>query len=213
MPCRKRIYFILFWLLLFISKGMYLHAQERLYMPNADTWPDSVLATISIEGADTVYNIWLNPVLVWAKLTKEQKKRLAEWSRLRNAVYVTYPYAVAAARVMNQINKELENVTDKKKRKAIIRSHEKELKKEFTAKLKDLSIYQGKVLMKLIFRQTGNNCYEIIEEYKGEITAVFWQGIAALFGSSLKQGYDPNGEDKAMETIVQDVERMYGIRR
>ncbi|MDR0792105.1 MAG: DUF4294 domain-containing protein, partial [Chitinophagaceae bacterium] len=171
---RKGTYFILLWLLLFTAKGLYSHAQDRLYMSNADTWPDSVLATISIEGTDTVYNIWLNPVTVSAKLTKAQKKRLTEWTRLRNAVYVTYPYAVAAARVMNQINKELVNVNDKKKRKEIIRAHEKELKKEFTSKLKNLSIYQGKVLMKLIYRQTGNNCYEIIEEYKGEFTAIFW---------------------------------------
>ena len=114
---------------------------------------------------------------------------------------------------MNQINAELVNVTDKKKRKAIIKAHEKELKKEFADKLTQLSVYQGKVLMKLIYRQTGNNCYEIIDEYKGSFTAGFYQTVAVVFGSNLKQQYDPNGADKPMESIVIDVEKMYGHRR
>ncbi len=137
----------------------------------------------------------------------------AEWSRLRNAVYVTYPYAITASRVMNEINARLVNVTDRKKRKEIIRSREKDLKKEFADKLTQLSVYQGKVLMKLIYRQTGNNCYEIIEEYKGGFSAGFWQTVAVVVGSNLKQSYDPSDKDRAMESIVQDVERMYGVRR
>jgi hypothetical protein len=128
-------------------------------------------------------------------------------------VYVTYPYAVAASRVMNEINARLTNVTDKRARKEIIRSREKDLKKEFADKLTQLSVYQGKVLMKLINRQTGNNCYEIIEEYKGGFSAGFWQTVAVVVGSSLKQEYDPQDKDRAMESIVQDVERMYGVRR
>ena len=66
--------------------------------------------------------------------------------------------------------------------------------------------------MKLIYRETGNNCYEIIDDYKGFINAAFWQTIAVLFGSNLKQKYDPKGNDKDMEKIVIDVEKMYGYR-
>jgi len=86
------------------------------------------------------------------------------------------------------------------------------LKKEFTDKLTQLSVYQGKILMKLIYRETGNNCYEIIEEYKGFFNAAFWQTLAIVFGSNLKQKYDAQGKDVDMEKIVQDVERMYGYR-
>lgn len=64
--------------------------------------------------------------------------------------------------------------------------------------------------MKLIRRQTGNNCYEIIQEYKGSLTALFWQSVAVVFGSSLKQDYDAEGEDQALEAITQDVAKMYG---
>ena len=169
-----------------------------------------VYAIISANGDTIPYGV-LPPVFVYAKLTAQQKAYWAEWTRLRNAVYVTYPYAMAASKIMNEINVKLEHVTSKKERRQIIHSREKELKKEFTDKLTQLSVYQGKVLMKLINRQTGNNCYEIIDEYKGFMTAAFWQGVAFVFGSSLKQGYDPLGKDRDIETIVRDVQRMYGF--
>jgi len=110
------------------------------------------------------------------------------------------------------VNGMLVNVTDKKERKRIIKSREKDLKKEFADKLTNLSVYQGKVLMKLIYRETGNNCYNLIQEYKGGFTAGFWQTIAILFGSNLKQNYEPQDKDRPIEIIVQDVERMYGHR-
>jgi hypothetical protein len=115
---------------------------------------------------------------------------------------------------MNEVNGRLSHVTDKKARQEIIKSREKELKKEFADKLTNLSVYQGKVLMKLINRETGNNCYNIIQEYKGGFTAGFWQTIAVVLGSNLKQGYVPakDARDRDIELIVRDVERMYGIR-
>lgn len=170
-----------------------------------------VYAYITPEG-DTIPESILPPVEVIGKLTGKWKRHWAEWTRLRNAVYVTYPYAMAASKVMNEINARLVHVSDKQKRRAIIKSREKELKKEFADKLTKLSVYQGKVLMKLIYRQTGNNCYEIIQEYKGGFNAAFWQTIAVIFGSNLKQNYDPYNKDRDMETIVRDVEVMYGYK-
>lgn len=170
-----------------------------------------VYAFITPQG-DTVPMSYLPNVEVYTRLNARWKKYWADWTRLRNAVYVTYPYAKAASRIMNDINARLVNVTDRAKRRQIIHAREKELKKEFTDKLTQLSIYQGKVLMKLIYRETGNNCYEIIDDYKGFINAAFWQTIAVLFGSNLKQKYDPKGNDAEMEKIVIDVEKMYGYR-
>ncbi len=175
---------------------------------------DTIKVDACIEAnGDTIPCSWLPTVYLFTKESKEGKRARLEWTRLRNAVYVTYPYAIAASKVMNEINAQLVNVTDRKKRKDIIRSREKDLKKQFADKLTQLSVYQGKVLMKLIYRQTGNNCYEIIQEYKGGFSAGFWQTVAVVVGSNLKQQYDPQGTDRAMESIVQDVERMYGVRR
>ena len=174
---------------------------------------DTIVVEACVEpNGDTIPCSWLEDAYVTGKLRGIYKKRYAEWTRLRNAVYVTYPYAIAASKVMNDINAQLVNVTDKGKRKVIIQSKEKELKSEFADKITQLSVYQGKVLMKLIYRQTGNNCYEIIEDYKGKFNAGFWQTIALVFGSNLRQSYDPVVQDHDMEMIVQDVEKMYGVR-
>jgi hypothetical protein len=174
---------------------------------------DTIRVGACVEAnGDTIPCSWLNPVYVYGKLYGQWKRQYAEWTRLRNAVYVTYPYAKEASQVMNQINAQLAGVTKKSERKAIIKSREKELKTKFADKLTQLSVYQGKVLMKLIYRETGNNCYEIIQEYKGSFSASFWQTVALIFGSNLRQNYDPVGKDRAMESIVIDVEHMYGVR-
>lgn len=143
------------------------------------------------------------------KMPKWMANERKKWSRLRNAVYVTYPYAQSAARVITDINAQLNAVYSEKERKRIIKAKEKELKEAFGDKVTNLSVYQGKVLMKLINRQTGFNCYEILKEYKGGANARFWQTIAFFFGSNLKQPYNPKGDDAEMENIVQEVERMY----
>ena len=133
----------------------------------------------------------------------------AKWTRLRNAVYVTYPYAKRAAVILNDVNAHIAG-KDPAFVTRYINSREKELKKEFADPITNLSVYQGKVLMKLINRETGNNCYNILKEFKGGFTARFWQTVAFFFGSNLKQPYDPNGEDAEIEKIVKEVRRMYG---
>jgi hypothetical protein len=175
---------------------------------NADTL--KVYAFV-VDG-DTIPGGRLLDAEVRTRMHPKWRKYWAEWTRLRNAVYVTYPYAKAAGKVFNEVNASLVNITDKAERMRIIKSREKELKKEFADKLTNLSVYQGKVLMKLIYRETGNNCYGLIQEYKGGFTAGFWQTVAVIFGSNLKQNYDPIDKDQAMEIIVKDVERMYGHR-
>lgn len=177
-----------------------------------DNTNDTLKVYAFVVDGDTIPGGRMLDVYVQTKMHAKWKKYWAEWSRLRNAVYVTYPYAKAAGKIMNEINGRLVNVTDKKERKKIIKSREKDLKKQFADKIVNLSVYQGKVLMKLIYRETGNNCYNLIQEYKGGFTAGFWQTVAIIFGSSLKQNYDPVEKDRAIEIIVRDVERMHGIR-
>ncbi len=138
------------------------------------------------------------------------RERIKAWTRLRNAVYVTYPYARRSGYILNDMNHKMSKMSSRRERKVYIKSREKELKKEFSDPLENLSVYQGKVLMKLINRQTGNNCYDIIKEYKGGVSARFYQTVAFFFNSSLKQDYDPTEEDKQIEIFVQEIERMYG---
>ena len=170
-----------------------------------------VEAFITPEG-DTIPQSWLPTVEVKAIQTALWKNYWRNWTRLRNAVYVTYPYAKTAGKLINDVNNQLAGVRDEAARKRIIKSREKEMKRDFGDKVTSLSVYQGKVLMKLINRETGNNCYEIIKEYKGGFNAGFWQTVAYVFGSSLKQQYEPQGEDKEIEKIVLELQKLYGYK-
>lgn len=176
------------------------------YGPN-----DTVFVKAMVINGELLGGREIGEVLVWGGNPKEAAKYWANWTRLRNAVYVTYPYARSAGVVMNDVNKHLENISGKAERKKYIKSREKELRAGFTDKVTDLSIYQGKVLMKLINRQTGNNCYEIVHEMKGGFTAGFYQTLMFFAGTSLKQGWNPKDDhfDKQIEEIVQEIDRMY----
>jgi len=212
----KRKYLQLLSVLILILSGSCAWAQQTSPPDSAATPPipqygpyDTILVPAHAFEGQLLSSRNLEMTWVTAPMTPASRKKWEEWTRLRNAVYVTYPYARRAGIILNEMNAKLALLTSEQERKTYIKSREKELKKEFTTPLENLSIYQGKVLMKLINRQSGNNCYEIIKEYKGGFTARFYQTVAFFFSSNLKQPYDPKGEDKVIESIVQEVERMY----
>lgn len=150
--------------------------------------------------------------MVWVSNMSDKKlaKYVEEWNRLRNAVYVTYPYARIAGVTINDINTHLASISSKKERKEYIKSREKELKAQFSDPLSNLSVYQGKVLMKLINRQTGNNCYNLIKEYKSGLTARLYQTVAFFFGSNLKQPWDLSDKtDRQIENFVKEIDGIW----
>lgn len=172
---------------------------------------DTLTTYAVIYNGDTIEAKTLSVVDFYARYTDATRANKAPWTRLRNAIIVTYPYALSSGTILNDMNVKLAGVTDKSERKEYIKSREKELKKEFTDPLSNLSIYQGKVLMKLINRQTGNNCYDIIKEYRGGFTARLYQTVAFFFSSNLKQPYNATGEEREMETILKEVCSTYGF--
>jgi hypothetical protein len=204
MNMKIRLIYLLVFVLSMVS-AVKTHAQIGTY----DTL--RVEAFITPEG-DTIPQSWLPPAQVNAIQTVLWKKYWQNWTRLRNAVYVTYPYAKTAGKIISEVNLQLAHVPDERLRKQIIKSREKELKRDFADKVTMLSVYQGKVLMKLINREAGNNCYEIIREFKGGFNAGFWQAVAFVFGSNLKQQYDAKGDDKEIEKIVLEVQKLYGYK-
>jgi hypothetical protein len=206
MRAKVKYHLLKFTLLVFV---LIMSAQNNGILAQTGQY-DTILVSTVIYNGDTMEAKTLSEVYIAKELTQSQLNALAEWTRLRNAIYVTYPYAKRAGAILNDINTKLSGVTEKSVRKDYIKSRESELRKEFTDPLTNLSVYQGKVLMKLINRETGNNCYEIIKEYKGGFTARLYQTVAFFFSSNLKQPYDPTGEDAQIEKIVQEVQRMYG---
>ncbi|MGE5108107.1 MAG: DUF4294 domain-containing protein [Sphingobacteriales bacterium] len=196
-------------MLLLILSQTGLKAQQDSTRPKQKFGPnDTIVVPVFNYNGEYLSYRELQEVTVCNCDEETRKKITAEWTRLRNAVYVTYPYAVAAGKVFNDVNAHLQSIDGRRERKVYIKSREKELKKEFSDKLQDLSVYQGKVLMKLIYRETNNDCFEIIKEMKGGFTARFWQSVLFFFGTSLKQDYHPEEDkfDRQISNILKDLE-------
>jgi len=222
MPRLKK-YCKLLLVFLFISGGR-LYAQVDLPEPLIDSnyyalqlmkeqrkkWgPNDTIYLPAILYQNEIVN-YKEMEMAWVSNMSPDKlaKFIEEWTRLRNAVFVTYPYARVAGATINDINKKLEGVNGKRARKAEIKTREKELKNQFSDPLSNLSVYQGKILMKLINRQTGNNCYEIIKEYKGGLNARFYQTVAWFVSGNLKQDWDlkENLMDRQIDNIVKEID-------
>ena len=168
---------------------------------------DTILLGAVVEGKDTIPMVFLPDVYKYDKLPKRLAKARKQYDQLYYNVYKTYPYAVIAADVLKDVDGNLAKLQDNKDaRKAYLKTVEKELNRRFKGELEDMTISQGQVLVKLINRQTGKNCYGIIKELKGGFSAVIWQSVALLFSNSLKREYDPFDRDKDMEGIVKELE-------
>jgi hypothetical protein len=107
---------------------------------------------------------------------------------------------------LSGVNAELATKSDEKERRLYLKNVEKDVLGEFEDDVRDMTITQGKLLIKLIYRETYNTSYELIRQYRGGINAAFWQGIARIFGTNLKAEYDPYGEDILIELIIQDIQ-------
>jgi hypothetical protein len=168
---------------------------------------DTILVTGIFYDGEWMPSARMEEVIVSNLSPEKLAQYLQEYNRLKRAVYTTLPYAQAAGGIINDVNAHLKGVSSKKDRKKYIKSREAELKKQFADPLSNLSVYQGKVLMKLIYRETGNDCYEIIKEYKGGLNARMYQTVAFFFGGDLRQEFDPsaNTTDKQIEHILQEL--------
>lgn len=199
--------------ILMLFTGLTQAVQAQLSGPDRSQWgPNDTIRVPAV----FYNNEWLpygelDMVFVSNVSQKKMKKIVQEYNRLRNAVYVTYHYARNASVVINEVNAHLKNTNSKKERKDYIKSREDDLRKQFSEPLSNLSVYQGKVLMKLINRQTGNDCYEIIKEYRGGLNARMYQTVAFVFGSSLKQHYDAQNDqyDRQIENIVKEIDGIW----
>jgi len=182
-----------------------------LVLKSQDNAPVSIPVKAIVEGKDTIPVIDLPEVQVWAYWGKVSisKKVFEEWTRTKYNVKKVYPYAVLAAALLKEMDNKLAQIPSEKERKKFIKQCEKELRMKFEEDLKNLSVTQGRILMKLIYRETGKTTYQIVKEMRGGFEAAMWQALAYIFGNSMKVRYDPQGEDYMVEKAVQLVERGY----
>ena len=136
----------------------------------------------------------------------QNKRKQIKYDKLMRNVKKAYPYAVAARDELNNMNAHLVGVTDPQQREAYIKAYEKQMFRRYEKELRALTISQGRILLKLVDREINNTAFNLIQEYRGDFSAYFWQGVARIFGDNLKSEYDPDEEDMYIEEIVQLIE-------
>jgi len=165
-----------------------------------------VLKMVVIDD-DTLYVYNMEPFAVVDLKPYGSVEKDRQFRRLRWHVRKVYPYAKIAADKLNGYNEELKTVKSKRKRRKLLKLREKALKKEFEDVIKKMSQTSGRVLVKLIDRETGESTYEIIKEMRGGFKAFIYQGVGKLYGADLKARYNPktNEEDEMIERVVQSL--------
>ena len=131
-----------------------------------------------------------------------RKRDLKEYQRMVRAVKKVYPLAVEASIRMDNLDEELAKLAKRKDQKAYTKAIEDALKEEISPMLWKMTRYEGKILLKLIDRETNHTVFGIIKDFRSGFTAGFYQMVAKLFGNNLKLQYDPEGEDEMLEYIV-----------
>jgi hypothetical protein len=194
-------------LFLFISLPSFSQVLESKPTTNGNAVP-KVLYKVwgEIVNGDTIPSIRLPEVWVYAEYKYKNKRQYEAWSRIKHNVKKVYPYAIIASAKLKEYNRILEKMPDEKTRNAYMKVVEKELKAEFEEPLKNLTINQGRILLKLIDRETGNTSYELVKDLRGGFQAFMWQSIARIFGSNMKSEYDPTGEDIMIERAIKLIE-------
>ncbi len=174
--------------------------------PTIPTTQPGYKCRAEIINGDTVPVVDLYDVYVYTEFVFKNNRQREQWTRIKYNVKKVYPYAILAAAKLKEYDRILERMPDEKMKKAYLRVCEKDLKNEFEDELKDLSINQGRVLMKLIDRETGKTTYEIVKEMRGGFQACMWQAVARIFGNNMKDEYDANLEDIMIERAIKIVE-------
>lgn len=159
-----------------------------------------------IINGDTIPVVDLYPVEVETNYVFKTRQQFVLWTRIKRDVKITYPYAIIAAAKLKEYDVILAKIADPKLKKAYLRVCEKDLRKEFEGTLKELSVPQGEILMKLIDRESGKTAYDIVKEMRGTFQAVMWQTLASLFGNTMKHEYDGGVRDVMIENAVKLVE-------
>jgi hypothetical protein len=204
---KLRARFLLLIYLLSFPICLFSQNNEDVTIPYVSKVIDGYRVTAIIENNDTVPYIVMPWVIVNGKMSFASRRKYAEWTKLKYNVKKVYPYAILAAAKLKEFDLVLATIPKEADRKAYLKKSEKELQKEFGEELKGLSINQGKILMKLIDRETGKTTYTIIKDMRGNFNAFMWQSLATLFGSSMKQNYDLNDPyDRQIELAIKQIE-------
>jgi hypothetical protein len=167
---------------------------------------DHELYLVIQKNGDTTLTSNIREVFIYPKPKFSSKRDMRRYDRLVRNVLKVYPYAKMAGEEYKIVSAHLMTLKTEKEKKDYINGVEKEIMDKYSDDLKELTITQGRILLKLIDRETSETSYEILKDYKNTFSAIFWQALARIFGHNLKSEFDPQGEDRLINEIVIQIE-------
>jgi hypothetical protein len=193
--------------LVFILFVTDMSGQEDTLKHKNDTIPERsyLIQNVNRDGV-TMPEVDIKEVTVVPRNRPEKRSDYRKYERLVYNIKRVYPYAIMVRIRLNQVNEAMKNITDEKSRREYMKSVEKDVFAEYEDDMRQMTISQGRLLIKLIDRETQNTSYELIKDYRGKFSAAFWQSIARIFGTNLKEEYDPYGDDAIIELIINELD-------
>ena len=181
--------------------------QDDTLKQKNDTLPQRfyLIQKVKRDGV-TMPEVEIKEVTVVARPSRAQKNEYRKYEKLISNIRRVYPYAVMVRLKLGQVNEEMKNIHDEKSRREYMKSVEKDVFAEYEDDMRQMTMTQGRLLIKLIDRETQNTSYELIKDYRGKFSAAFWQSIARIFGTNLKEEYDASGDDALVELIINEMD-------
>src|SRR5690554_1123657 len=162
-----------------------------------------------IRNGDTIIHKNLIEITVLPEKEFKNARQERRYNRFVHKVKKVYPYARIAGDMLNEYEPKFLALETDKERRQMMKELEQQLLDEYKDDMKKMTLSEGRLLLKLIDRETSRTSYTLIREFRGGVSATFWQGLARLFGSNLKSEYEPHGEDRTLEEIVRLIEVGY----
>ena len=182
------------------------HPEDRQVDMDDPTFVPTVKVGKVLDKGDSIQYMEMNNVYVYPNLTFKNAKQAAAYNRLVKNVKTVLPIAKEVNKIIVETYEYLETLPDKKSKDEHMKRVEKSIFKEYKPRMKKLTYSQGKLLIKLVYRECDSRSYDIIQAFLGPIRAGFYQAFASLFGASLKKAYDAEGSDRLTERVVLMVE-------
>ena len=182
------------------------HPEDRQVDMDDPTFVPTVKVGKVLDNGDSIQYMEMNNVYVYPNLTFKNAKQAAAYNRLVKNVKTVLPIAKEVNQIIVETYEYLETLPDKKSKDEHMKRVEKSIFKEYKPRMKKLTYSQGKLLIKLVYRECDSRSYDIIKAFLGPIRAGFYQAFASLFGASLKKDYDAEGTDRLTERVVLMVE-------
>jgi hypothetical protein len=196
-----------FSILLFLFFAAGASGQKDSLKAKNDSLPDRFYLLQEIErNGVKMPEIEIREVTIHARHERAQRKEYRQYEKLIFNIKKVYPYALIVRAKLNDVSEELKNIPDERERKRYLKNVEKDVFAQYQDDIENMTITQGRLLIKLIDRETQNTSYALIREYRGKFSATFWQSVARIFGTNLKEEYDPYGEDALIEAIIREID-------